>query len=68
MVKIHLRNPEKVPLTKITVIRDSENLNSMKKIAVIVSISHILGDGATLYEVYNMLSAKQEVYRVSLYV
>jgi len=59
-VKEHMVDPTKIPLSKFTVIRDSEEILSCTKIAIVVSINHIIGDGGTLYQVYNMLSLDKE--------
>jgi len=55
-VKDHLANPLKIPMSKFTVIRDNDSIEATKRITIVVSINHILGDGGTLYQVYNMLS------------
>ena len=58
-IKDHLKDKENTPLSKITIIRNGSysSVNTATKFAIIVSINHLLGDGGTLYQVYNMLSA-----------
>ena len=58
-IKDHLADPD-LPLSKITIIQDGNSAGSSSKFAIIVSINHLLGDGGTLYQVYNMLSLDSE--------
>lgn len=39
-------------------LRDTENVEQANKIAIIFSINHIIADGGTLYNLFNMLDSK----------
>lgn len=45
-------------------IRDKENILESENIAIILSINHIISDGATIYRLYNMLDRLTPVYEL----
>ena len=42
-------------LAEIYLLRDEEDINKSQKLAILLSVSHIIADGRTVYNIFNML-------------
>lgn len=58
-----LRDPPNKPLFRVCVVPDAEN--PKKRFALVVSISHLIADGHTYYQIYNMLDQDASVVSLS---
>jgi hypothetical protein len=47
---------KKSPLCKFWILRDNKNIENCKNIALALCLNHVIGDGCTLYNIYNMIN------------
>lgn len=57
--KFVVRNGPNEPLFRVTIV-PSHHTNPQDKFALVVSMSHVVGDGATFYKIHNMLCSIKE--------
>ena len=58
--------PNAQKLSGIYIVRDHENIESAKFLTIILNISHLFGDGHTMYALFNMFDEDTEAYSLKV--